>query len=218
VEETLKSGCKSIAYTYNDPIVFYEYVEDTAKLAKAKGIKNVIVSNGFINKDPLERWCEYIDAANIDLKGFDDKFYREMTLAWLDPVLESLKLLKKKGVWLEITNLIIPTKNDDMKMIRKMCKWIRDNLGTKVPLHFTAFYPCYKLMDVPPTPIETLKEAKEVALKAGLEYVYLGNVPEASNTDCPKCGNALVSRIGYSIATDFDGTCRCGQKIEGVWS
>ncbi|MBU1704535.1 MAG: AmmeMemoRadiSam system radical SAM enzyme [Nanoarchaeota archaeon] len=218
VKQAKKSGCESIAYTYNDPVVFYEYALDIAK--KAKGLRNIIVCNGFINQEPLKEWCKHIDAANIDLKAFDDKFYRENTTAWLNPILESLKTIKKMGVWLEITNLIIPGLNDDMKKIKKMCAWIFENLGSDVPLHFTAFYPCYQMMDRPRTPAVTLMEAMKVALRAGLNYVYVGNVDpgEGSNTYCPKSKKLAVSRYGFSILQNHIKEGRCnGERIAGVW-
>jgi len=224
VEEATKNNCSSIAYTYNEPIVFYEYALDTAKLARKKGLKNIIVSNGFINKEPLIEWCKYIDAANIDLKGFDDKFYRKTTTAWLEPILQTLKLLKENNVWLEITNLIVPSLNDDPEKIKEMCEWIKNNLGKETPLHFTAFYPCYKLSNIEPTPVETLIKAREIALKAGLDYVYIGNISneEFFNTYCPKCKGLLIERsygYGIEIKNLKDGKCSiCKEKIEGVWN
>lgn len=221
IEEAEYQGCHAIAYTYNEPIIFYEYVLDCAKLAKKKGIKNIIVCNGFINPEPLEEWCKYIDAANIDLKAFTDKFYKEVTGAWIKPVLESLKTIKKQGVWLEITNLIIPTLNDKPAEIKKMCKWIKENIGTTTPLHFTAFYPCYKLIDIKPTPKATLIKAKSIADKEGLKYVYIGNVPaeKESNTYCPKCGNLLLERGWFNITQNNikKGKCSCGHEAEGIW-
>ena len=223
IEEAVNNGCKSIAFTYNEPTIFYEYALDTTKLAREKGLKSIIVSNGFINKEPLEKWCKYIDAANIDLKAFDDKFYRKITTAWLEPILESLKILKKKKVWLEITYLVIPTLNDDFKKIEKMCEWIKDNLGADVPLHFNAFYPCYNLKYTKPTPVETLIKARDAALKAGLNYVFVGNVVEEDflNTYCSKCKSLLIERsFDYraKIKGLKNGMCeRCEEEIEGIW-
>ncbi len=221
VEEAIKNNCKSISYTYNEPTIFYEYVLDTAKLAKKKGIKNVIVSNGFINEEPLTEWCDYIDAANIDLKG-NDRFYRKITTAWLEPIQNTLKLLKEKKVWFEITNLIIPTLNDDTKDIEDICTWINKNLGTKYPLHFTAFYPCYNLLNMPPTPKETLVKARNIAKKIGLEYIYLGNIltDKYSNTHCPKCNKTLIERNYFEINNNNikNGNCIfCGEKIDGIF-
>ncbi len=223
VEEAVNNGCSSIAFTYNEPTIFYEYALDTAKLAKKKGLKCVIVSNGFINKEPLEKWCKYIDAANIDLKAFDDKFYRKTTTAWLKPALESLKILKEKGVWLEITYLIIPTLNDNLKKIKEMCEWIKNNLGNDVPLHFNAFYPCYELKDVEPTPVETLVKAREVAIQAGLNFVFVGNVVEEDflSTYCSKCKSLLIERsagYGAEVKNLEKGKCgECGERVEGIW-
>ena len=176
VKECINSGCKIIAYTYNEPIIFYEYMLDIARLAKKAGLKNIIVCNGFINQEPLKELLKYIDAANIDLKSFDNKFYKNHCDAWIEPVLNTLKTIKQNKVHLEITNLIIPNLNDDMKIIDKMCKWIHDNLGQDTVLHFTAFYPCYKMLDKQPTPKNTLLKAKEIAEKNNIKNVYLGNV------------------------------------------
>ncbi len=221
VTEAIKQDCKSIAYTYNEPSIFYEYVLDTAKLARQSKLKNVTVTNGFINEEPFEKLYKYIDGANVDLKAFDDKFYREITTAWLEPVLNTLKILKKIGTWFEITNLIIPTLNDDLKKIKKMCEWIKENLGVDVPLHFTAFYPTYKLTNLPSTSPEILVKARDIALKVGLHYVYVGNVyiGGAENTYCPKCGKLLIERMGFAILQNRikNGKCSCGEKIAGVW-
>ncbi|MCK4353131.1 AmmeMemoRadiSam system radical SAM enzyme [candidate division WOR-3 bacterium] len=217
-----EKGCPSIAYTYSEPTNFYEYMFETAKLAKKAGIKNTMHSNGYINPKPLRKLCKYLDAANIDLKGFTDEFYQELTQGHLDPVLRSLKIIKEEGVWLEITNLIVPTKNDDPKTIRKMCEWIRDSLGPDVPLHFSRFSPLYKLRNLPPTPVETLEEARKIALDVGLKYVYIGNIPghKAESTYCPKCSRMVIHRIGYHIAENniVNGRCKfCGCKIPGIW-
>ena len=174
VKEAAENNCKSISYTYTEPTIQYEFMLDTAKLAKKTKLKNCIVSNGYINPEPLKELCKYIDAANIDLKSFNKKFYKEICKAELKPVLNSLKILKQNNIHLEITNLIIPTKNDDLKEIDQMCKWIKDNLGD-IPLHFSRFFPMYKMLNFPPTTIETLKKAKEIAEKY-LDNVHLGNI------------------------------------------
>ncbi|MBN2111464.1 AmmeMemoRadiSam system radical SAM enzyme [Candidatus Woesearchaeota archaeon] len=221
VKNAVESGCKSIAYTYNEPIVYYEYVLDTAKLAKKKGVKNVIVCNGFINQEPLLELCKYIDAANIDLKGFTDKYYKEITGAWLQPVLDTIKTLYEKGVWVELTTLLIPTLNDDPETIKKMCRWIKDNIGPDVPLHFSAFYPCYLMKNLPATPPETVLRAREIALEEGINYVYAGNikVENEGNTACPKCGEVLITRNWFSVDENKvkNSKCSCGHKIPGVW-
>ena len=222
VEQALKNKCTSIAYTYSEPIIFYEYMLDTAKLAKERGLKNVMVTAGYINEEPLRQLCKYIDAANVDLKGFNPKYLRQVCAQELGPLLEALKIFKEEGVWLEITNLIIPTLNDDMETIKEMCIWIRDNLGAETPLHFSRFTPMYKLKNLYLTPISTLEQAKEVAEKVGLKYVYIGNVPghPAENTYCPDCGNLLIERIGYTIKQNniVAGICKfCGRSIPGRW-
>lgn len=218
VEEAINKDCRIIAYTYNEPTIFFEYALETAKLARKNGLKNVMVTNGFINPEPLKEIYKHVDAANVDLKGFNDRFYRKICGVWLEPVLESLKSIKKMGVWVEVTNLVIPTLNDDMKEIRNMCKWIRDEVGEETPMHFSRFFPMYKLEDIPPTPIDTLNKAKEIADKY-LDYVYIGNVMEEENTYCPKCKSLLIERRGYAILQNNikDGKCRCGHEVAGVW-
>lgn len=222
VEKAKESGASVIAYTYTEPTVYYEYMIDIAKLARKAGIKNVMHSAGYINEEPLRQLCPYLDAANIDLKGFSNRFYSEMTLGNLDDVLRTLKILKEQGVWIEITNLLLPGINDNPAEIKKMCEWIKDNLGAQVPLHFSRFWPMYKLMNLSPTPVETLKTARAIALKTGLKYVYIGNVPteDGENTICPKCGKTLIRRSGYVILENniVDGKCKfCGEKIDGIW-
>jgi pyruvate formate lyase activating enzyme len=223
VNKTMESGCRFIAYTYTEPTVFYEYMLDIAKIAKDKGIKNTMHSCGYINPEPLKELLKYIYAANVDLKGFSDEFYAKVgSMAKLQPVLETLKTIKQAGVWLEITNLVIPGLNDDPKKIEEMCVWIKENLGDDVPLHFSRFMPQFKLQNLPPTPIEKLEEAWRIAKATGLKYVYIGNVPghPAENTYCPNCGKAVVKRIGYEILeiNIHDGKCKfCGYKIAGRW-
>jgi len=222
VENALSGNCKSIAYTYTEPTVFYEYVLDTAKIAKKKGIKNVIVSNGFINKKPLIELCKYIDAANIDLKSISEKFYVDICEARLQPVLETLKILKEKKVWLEIANLIIPTLNDKESDIKKLIAWIKNNLGVDTPLHFSAFYPTYKLLHISPTKPEVLIKARKLALKAGLNFVYTGNIldNEGSTTFCPSCRKPIIMRKGFYVIENKlnKGKCpHCNEKIPGVW-
>lgn len=168
-------NCPSISYTYSEPVTMYEYMLDIAKLAKKHKIKNIMVSNGYINQEPLKELCKYLDAANIDLKAFREEFYKTTCKAKLEPVLETLKTLKKQKIHLEITNLIIPTLNDNLKDIEKMCIWIKNNLGKDTPLHFSRFFPMYQLKHIPETPLQTLEKAKIIADKH-LNYVYLGNV------------------------------------------
>ncbi|MHC4470098.1 MAG: AmmeMemoRadiSam system radical SAM enzyme [Planctomycetota bacterium] len=217
-----REGCVSVAYTYSDPVVFYEYSLETSELAREAGLRNVLVTAGYLNPDPLRRLYRVTDAANIDLKFFEDRLYREVAQATLEPVLTALVLAKEEGVWLEVTNLVIPTLSDDMKMIARMCGWIRENLGADTPIHFSRFFPHYKLENLPPTPAATLREACEVARDAGLEYVYVGNLPGtgAESTTCPGCGETLIHRIGYRIGRPRmqNGACEsCGRTIPGVW-
>ncbi|MFH1642720.1 MAG: AmmeMemoRadiSam system radical SAM enzyme [Nanoarchaeota archaeon] len=220
IELAKQNGCKSISYTYTEPTVFYEYVLETARQARKAGIKNVIVSNGYINPKPLDKWCNYIDAANIDLKAFDDDFYKKICSGRLEPVLNTLKTLSKKKVWFEITNLIIPTLNDNT--VEEMCTWIVDNLGKNVPVHFSRFHPMYKLNYLPLTPTATLEKSRETALKTGIKHVYIGNIRagKAENTYCPECGKQLIKRSGFNIleCNLSSGRCSCNEQISGIWS
>jgi pyruvate formate lyase activating enzyme len=222
VRTAIKNNCASIAYTYSEPTIFYEYMLDTAKLAKKEGLKNIMVTAGYINEKPLRQLCKYIDAANVDLKGFDKKYLREVCGQELDPLLEALKIFKEEGVWLEITNLVVPTLNDDMETIRKMCVWIRDNLGPETPLHFSRFTPMYKLKNLYLTPVSTLEKAKKTAEGAGLKYVYIGNISThpAHHTWCPDCRAVLIERMGYVIKQNnvTGGKCKfCSRPIPGLW-
>lgn len=223
VDAAVKSDCRFIAYTYTEPAVFYEYMLDIAKLARQRGLKNTMHSCGYINPEPLQELLKYMDAVNIDLKGFNEEFYRRMgSFAELRPVLDTLKTIKSSGVWLEITNLVIPGQNDSPDEIRKMCVWIKENLGDEVPLHFSRFMPAFKLANLPPTPTEKLAEAHRIAGSVGLKYVYIGNVPGHpwENTYCPKCEKLLVSRAGYKInsVNIKNGKCSyCGYGVAGRW-
>lgn len=223
VSRAKEIGARSIAYTYVEPTIFYEYMSDIGILAKKAGLLNVTHSNGFINHGPLKNLCKVLDAANIDLKGFTENFYRELCSGELNPVLETLKTLKKEKVHVEITNLIIPTKNDEISVIKEMCLWIRKELGPDTPIHFSRFYPLYKLKTLPPTPVSTLEKAREAAASAGLEYVYVGNIPghAAENTFCPKCKKMVIQRTGYMVGEINlkDGKCKfCGKPIPGIWA
>jgi pyruvate formate lyase activating enzyme len=222
VDLALDYKTPTIAYTYTEPTVFYEYMLDTAVIAKKKGIYNIYHSNGYINDAPLKALVPYLDGANIDLKAMSNEFYKDITGGTLDPVLNTLKTLKRQGVWLEITNLIIPTKNDAGSMIEDLCQWVKDNLGEDTPVHFSRFYPQYKLQNIPPTPIEVLKNAADIGRRTGLQYIYIGNVPglPEENTYCPVCNKLIIKRKGYQInALDIDkGRCKfCKTKISGHW-
>ena len=218
----LQHGCDSLAFTYNEPTIWGEYIIDICRAAKSSGLKTVMVSNGYITREAFHDIYDYIDAANIDLKAFTENFYGKITLTHMQPVLDTLLLLKKETpVWFEITNLMIPTLNDDPEETRKLAGWILENLGADVPLHFTAFHPDFKLQNKPPTPPETLHRARSIAIKAGLHYVYEGNiVTDAESTFCPQCNLRVIRRSWHKVEENLlrDGKCpRCSQSIPGVW-
>ena len=222
VENAIKYKCESIAYTYSEPVTFYEYTLDTSKLAHQAGLKNILVSAGYIHEKPLRELCHHLDAANIDLKSFSDNIYMKLNAGKLQPVLDALKIFHEEGVWLEITNLIVPNWTDDFDMIKRMCDWLYDNGLYNCPLHFSRFYPQYKLTQLPPTPVSTLKKAREIAWAAGIKFVYIGNIPGGNNenTYCPKCHKLLIERKGYTISQNHikNGKCEyCGEPIPGVW-
>jgi pyruvate formate lyase activating enzyme len=222
-EEIVKAAqrvdCRSIAYTYTEPTIFLEYAYDTAKLAIENGMKSVFVTNGYITEEALTEIAPYLHAANIDLKSFSDSFYKETCGASLEPVLESIKRYKKLGVWIEVTTLIIPALNDSEENLFEIAKFIAD-VGVEIPWHVSGFYPAYQLLDLPPTPIETIRKAREIGVKAGLRYVYQGNVlGEGENTYCYRCGELLIERFGYRILKNriIESACpRCGTVIDGV--
>jgi pyruvate formate lyase activating enzyme len=223
VQACIDNNCESIAYTYSEPTVFYEYVHDTARIARAKGIKNVYKSNGYINEQPLRMLCKYLDGANIDLKGFTEDTYLKLNGGKLAPVLRTLQVLKDEGVWLEITNLVIPSWTDNMNTIREMCKWLVANKMSDSPIHFSRFSPLHKLTQLPDTPALTLQKARETALNAGMKYVYVGNLPGANleDTICHKCRKTVVERKGFRVIQNniVDGKCKfCSCLIAGVWS
>jgi pyruvate formate lyase activating enzyme len=218
-----EKNCKSISYTYNEPTIFFEYVIETAKLAKKQGIKNIMVTNGYINKEPLRELYPYIDAANIDLKSIDEKFYIDICKVKLKPVLEAIKEIKKLGTWIELTNLIIPGYNDKDKQIKKLVQWVKKTLGTKTPLHFSAFHPTYKMLDEVRTPDSTLIMAKDIAKKQGLKYVYLGNtsLDNGGTTFCPKCKKPVIERGWFQVITNKVKNSKCPycqEKIDGVFA
>ena len=221
VNLALKENCPMLSYTYTDPFAFYEYTLGTSALAKEHFLKNTLVTAGYLNREPLKKLYQVSDAANIDLKFFDDAMYRKITTGSLKPVLESLVLAKEMDVWLEITHLVIPTINDDFSLIKKMCVWIKDNLGEDVPMHFSRFYPHYLLKNLPQTPVQTLRRARDIALEVGLHFVYIGNVwGEGENTYCPYDGELLIKRIGFTV-TEYnlkDGKCpSCDKPVAGRW-
>jgi pyruvate formate lyase activating enzyme len=223
VQAARETGCPSIAHTYVEPMIFYEYMMEIARLSKAAGIINVCHSAGYINPKPLEKLCPHLQAACVDLKGFTEEFYRDLVGATLAPVLAALKIFRQQGVHLEIVNLVIPQFNDNSKDLEKMCAWIRDELGPLTPLHFSRFYPLYKMKQHYPTPVSTLEKAREIALKTGLKYVYLGNVPQnpAENTYCHNCHQLVIPRRGYTVGEVKlkEGKCAfCGTAIPGIWN
>ena len=218
----LREGVPTICLTYSEPVVFYEYVYDIARLARARGLRTVVVTGGYINPEPLAELCRVVDAVKIDLKGFSDSFYREVCGSRLAPVLEACRIVRESGIHLELVNLVVPALNDDSAGIAAMCRWIADSLGTDVPVHFSRFSPAYRLLNTPPTPVRTLELCLRIAADAGLEYVYIGNVPgsEYENTDCPGCGSRVISRRGYRVTGNrlVAGRCPdCGREIAGVW-
>lgn len=222
VEMATERNVPTISFTYNDPIAFYEYVYDVARLARGKDLRILWHSNGSINPGPLRELLKYTDAVTIDLKGFTDKFYREISSAELEPVLKTLKTIQEEGIWLEIVNLVIPALNDDPQDVRRMCEWIKESLGPDVPVHFSRFSPAYKLTKPPATPVETLEKVHKIAKDAGLHYVTVGNLPGHmyNSTFCPNCQKRLIHRIHFQVLGNNieDGKCRfCGHKIPGIW-
>ena len=220
VRSAKRTNCESIAYTYSEPTIFFEYAYDVAKLASKEGIKNVFVTNGYITEEALVEISPFLDAANIDLKSFSDEFYRKTCGARLKPVLDSIRLHKHLGIWLEITTLIIPTMNDSEKELRSIAEFIKE-VGAEIPWHISQFHPTYKRIDLPRTPVATLRRAREIGIETGLRYVYEGNVPGevGENTYCYSCGKILLRRYGYQILEKQlkNGACsHCGVKIDGI--
>ena len=217
------STCRSIAYTYSEPTVFYEYMLDTAKLGRKAGIKSVVVSAGFINPEPLAMLCKNVDAIKIDLKSMRNDFYNKICNAQLKPVLDTLKTIRKSGIWCEIVYLVVPTLNDSDAELRDTARWVYENLGPDVPLHFSRFSPMYQLKNLPPTSKERLTTARKMAMDTGLRYVYTGNVAgdPGESTYCPKCKKEIIRRLRYFIRqmNVVNGKCKfCGEKIPGVWA
>jgi pyruvate formate lyase activating enzyme len=221
VELAAKSGCKSISYTYTEPTIFYEYALDIAKLAKERGIYNNFVTNGYIEEEPLKAIRPYLDAANIDLKGFNKEFYKKVCGAELEGVLDTINIYKSLGIWIELTTLVIPGYNDKEEELKAIAQFIKNDLGVETPWHVSAFYPTYKLTDAPRTPAKTLQRAREIGIEEGLRYVYMGNIPgsDGENTYCWSCKKLVIGRYGYTISeyNIKDGACTfCGTIIDGV--
>ena len=214
---------QTIAYTYSEPVVFYEYMHDTAALARGAGIGSVMISNGYIQEKPLRQLCRQLTGVKIDLKAFTEKFYRDTCAGELKPVLATLETLKGIGIWFELVILIIPTLNDSADEIKQMCRWVVRQLGPNVPMHFTRFHPTYRMMNLPRTPVSTIERAREIALEEGVHYAYVGNVRmhPGENTYCHQCRHELISRIGFNVRANAiaDGKCpKCGAEIPGIWS
>jgi Pyruvate-formate lyase-activating enzyme len=222
VEEAKNQGCATIAYTYSEPNAWFEYMLDTSKKARAAGLKNLWITNGYINDAPLRELAPFMDAANINLKTFDNALSLKLNAAKLQPVLDTLVRAKKYGIWVEVTSLVVPGWTDDMKMVRSMCAWIRQNLGDETPLHFSRFFPLYKLANLYPTPTDVLLSARKIAREEGMKFVYVGNVAEVdSNTYCPSCKKPLIVRDGFIIKTYAikKGACQyCKAPIKGIWA
>ena len=219
-----KHGCGHVAYTYNEPLVGYEYVRDCCIAAREAGLRNVLVTNGTINEAPLAALLPFVDAANVDIKGFSEAFYRDVCDGMLEPVLRTVLLMRRAGVHVEVTNLVIPTLNDTDELLDPLCAWMREQAGVEVPLHFSRFFPCFRMTHLPPTPIESLLRARERAKAAGLKHVYVGNaeVPDGDDTFCAACGERLVVRQRYVVRENritAAGACpACGRRVYGVWA
>jgi len=223
VNEAKRSGAPSIAYTYSEPITFFEYMIDTARLARDNKLHNLLISNGYINRKPLLALCEVLDGANVNLKSLSDAIYRKLNGGRLDPVLNTFKTMHEQGVHFEMTNLVVPGYTDETEMIKQMCQWILTHLGPNYPLHFLRFFPKYKLDRLPPTPLSTLIRFRKLAMSEGVRYVYVGNVsfPEGNNTYCHNCKKLLVERIGYFIPSYHmdENRCKyCKTVIPGRWT
>ncbi len=226
--ERLISACRSrqaptIAYTYSEPVIFYEYMHDTAALARQQGLGSVMISNGYIQEKPLRQLCQQLTGVKIDLKAFTEQFYRETCAGELKPVLATLEVLKDIGIWFELVILVIPTLNDAPQEIEGMSRWVVEHLGPDVPMHFTRFHPTYRVTNLPPTPVSTLERCRQIALEAGVHYVYAGNVAThpGENTYCHGCGTELIRRVGFLVKSNqiADGQCpKCHTPIPGVWS
>ena len=226
--ERLVAACRSrqaptIAYTYSEPVIFYEYMHDCAALARKEGIGSVMISNGYIQEKPLRQLCRHLTAVKIDFKAFTERFYGETCAGKLGPILETLETLKDVGIWFELVILVVPTLNDSPDEIKKMSEWVVSRLGPDVPMHFTRFHPTYRITNLPSTPVSMLDRSRRIAMEAGVRYAYVGNVPmhPGENTFCHECNNELIKRVGFRIKFNriADGKCPdCGTAIPGVWS
>ena len=215
-------GCRSVAYTYNDPVIFHEYAIDIAKACREFDIKSVAVSAGYVCPEPRREFYSYMDAVNVDLKAFRDETYRQYVGARLRPVLDTLKAMTRLGIWLEVTTLVIPGINDDARELRDAAEFIANELGVDTPWHISRFSPAHKMSHIPPTPAATLINAREIGLRAGLRYVYVGNVPGEENTFCHQCGRLLIRRDEYQVVEKHiqpNGRCpNCDTPAAGEWA
>ena len=215
-----QAGCRSIAYTYTEPTIFFEYAYDTARIAHDAGLANLYVSNGYMTEEMLEQLSPYLAAINVDLKAFKDDTYRKYVGARLGPVLQTLKTVKRLGIWLEVTTLVIPGINDDPAELKDVVAFVAEELGPDTPWHISRFFPAYKVTDVPPTPMSKLEQARDIGKEAGLRYVYLGNVASGEDTFCPQCGALVIRRSGYRVIQNripLDGHCPdCGAAVAGT--
>ena len=223
IDLALARKAPTVAYTYNEPTIFYEYMHDVAQAGRARNVGSVMVSNGFINPEPMRRLAKHLTAVKVDLKAFTDKFYRDVCGGALKPVLDNLEVVHATGMHLEIVVLLIPTLNDSADEIKKMCGWVVKHLGPDVPMHFSRFHPTYRMRNLPRTPIKTVERARDIAVAAGVHYAYVGNVPfhDYGNTVCHRCKTLLIERVGFRLVKNViaDGKCpKCGTKIPGVWS
>ncbi|HUL37453.1 MAG TPA: AmmeMemoRadiSam system radical SAM enzyme, partial [Thermodesulfobacteriota bacterium] len=222
VSLTKQYRCRSISYTYTEPTIYFEYAYEVARQAHLEGIKNVFVTNGYMTEEALQTIQPYLDAANVDLKSYREKFYKEICGAKLKPVLENLKRMRQMGIWVEITTLVIPSLNDSDQEFQEIAQFIF-SLGPEVPWHISAFYPTYKMLDRPRTPVSSLHRARDIGMKAGLRYVYCGNIPgeEGEDTFCPRCRQKVIERVGFRVTRNdvVNGECRhCHEKIDGIWN
>lgn len=216
-------GCLSVAYTYTEPMVYYEYALDSCIRVREAGLKNVLVTAAYLNEKPWRELCRYVDAATVDVKAFSEKFYREICNATLKPILNCLVVAKSLGVLVEMSNLLIPTLNDSDSDIASLCRWIKENMGRETPLHFLRFFPHYQMRHLPPTPAATLDRARQIAMASGLDYVYIGNllVEDAQSTRCPSCRRLLIRRVGQAVTQNVLSAGRCPDcrtEIYGIWN
>ena len=220
--EAQNHNCPSVAYTYTEPLISYEYVLDCCQACRADGVRNAIVTAGYINPAPLRRLCQVLDAATLDIKAMSDTFYREVCGASLAPVLRGIEVMLEQGVYLELSNLVVPTLNDTDELLRDLCRWVAAHAGVETPLHFLRFFPMYRMLHLPPTPAETLQRARDIARAEGLKHVYIGNLelPGGEDTFCAACARPLIRRTRYAIRESRvkGGRCPdCGHAVNGVW-